>query len=77
MFLFTQLHEICTRLLLLSIILVERTVCTSKAYRVVGNFVGTNFCEKGQNLGFRKFSVLIFTVGESGTHGLANGTAKS
>ena len=48
-----------------------------RLYRMVGNFHGYKFRKTGQNSGFRNFTVLIFTVGESGTRGLVSGTAKS
>ena len=39
-------------------------------YCMVGNFVGTNFSKQAKVLVLEIFSVLIFAVGESGTHTL-------
>ena len=43
---------------------------------MVGNFRGYKFHETGQNSGSEIFMVLIFVVNESGTRGLATGTAR-
>ena len=46
-------------------------------YRIVGNFRGYKFFAKQAKILVSEiFAVLILVVGESGTRGLASGTAK-